>query len=83
MPQKYANEIEFVADQFRGKNVGELERLTTAIYVTFEDRAPRERAIHIHNLKPHISIPQAEAAVFEADNLLRAVSDKCARAMMA
>ena len=84
LPQKYAGEIAFVASWFGNKNVAELERLTTAIYVTLEERPdPGERARHIHYLKPHVSVTEAETAVREADVLVQAARNRFARTAMA
>jgi hypothetical protein len=84
MPQKHSGEIEFVAKRFAGKDVAGLERLTTAIYVTLDETTPpHERADYFHALKPHVSIPEAEAAVLEADALIQVVNDRSARAMVA
>jgi uncharacterized protein YwgA len=79
LPKRYSTEIEFVSSRFGNKNVADLERLTTAIYVTVEEKAdPNERANHIHYLKPHVSLPEAEAAVNEADILIRSARSRFA-----
>jgi hypothetical protein len=83
-PQRHSTEIEFVAKRFAGKNVALLERLTTAIFVTYDEPTPAgERALQIHRLKPHISIPDAEAAVIEADALVHAARKNFERAVPA
>jgi hypothetical protein len=83
-PAKYSDEIEFVATRFAGKNVASLERLTTAIYVTLDEHTPSDkRAVRIHSLKPHISVPDADAAVLEADALVQAARNRSGRAMSA
>ncbi len=70
--KRYEKQIEFVAKRLGGKDVKTLERFATAIYVTLDMEAPREeRAARIHKLKPHVSIPEAELAVKEADEFLR------------
>ena len=59
-----------------GKNVGELERVATAMYVTREadtKTGSQERAARIHELKPHVSIEQALEAVIEFDRIKRDV----------
>jgi hypothetical protein len=84
IPRKYSGELEFVAQRFGGKNVAELERLTTAIYVTLDEQTPRnERAGKIHELKPHVSIPEAEAALTDADALIQAAEEQFPRVMTA
>ena len=71
---QYGSAIEFVADRLGNKNVGELERLGTAYYVTkrlLEASASiKERAGRITALKPHVSWLQARLAVEEVDGLL-------------
>lgn len=52
--------------------VAELERLATALYVTFEegmDKTVQARAKRINELKPHVSINEALKAVEEVDSL--------------
>ena len=84
IPTRYSREIEFVADRFGGKNVAALERLTTAIYVTLDEQTPREqRARYLNELKPHVSIPEADAALIEADALIDASYQQFPRAMNA
>jgi hypothetical protein len=80
-PERHSTQIEFVARRFAGKNVASLERLTTAIFVTYDEPTPAgERALQIHRLMPHISIPDAEAAVIEADALVQAARRQFVRA---
>jgi len=63
--------IEFVAAQLGKRNVADLERLTTAIFVTLNESTAREsRATRINGLKRHVSLPEAENAVGEADQLI-------------
>jgi hypothetical protein len=84
MPNRYSRELEFVAQRFGGKNVAALERLCTAIYVTLDEDTPRdERARCINVLKPHVSIPEADAAVIEADALIEAANEQFRRALNA
>jgi hypothetical protein len=84
VPKAYSRDLEFVAQRFGGKNVAALERLTTAIYVTLdEETPPHERARYINVLKPHVSIPEADAAVLEADALIQAANEQFPRAMTA
>lgn len=65
--------IRFVADQLGRKDVNQLERLATALYVTLpdEDAPPHVRAREIHALKPHVSIESAMQVVEELDEMLR------------
>jgi hypothetical protein len=51
--------------------VANLERLATALYVSLENKgdAPEDRAVRIHNLKPHVSLDSARNAVKEFDEM--------------
>ncbi len=83
-PVKYKSEIEFVAFHVGNKNVAVLERLATAIYVTIDERwAPELRAIRINELKRHVSLPEAETAVAEADLIIAEARAQFDRAMTA
>lgn len=56
--------------QFVGRlGVAELERLSTALYVTLQrsDESIASRAQRIHDLKPHVSVESAAKAVKELD----------------
>jgi uncharacterized protein YwgA len=68
---RYKKQIEFVAKKLGSKDVKALERFATAVYVTLDSQTPaQERAAKINKLKPHVSIPEAEQAVREADEFL-------------
>ncbi|HTU32851.1 MAG TPA: hypothetical protein VMF66_03515 [Candidatus Acidoferrum sp.] len=74
--EKYEQSVEFVARRLADKNVSQLERLATALFVTLEG-APRsleERAEELTDLKPHIDLDSAEAAVGEIDEMSQAAS---------
>jgi hypothetical protein len=72
--------IEFIADRLGKKDVKQLERLATALYVarTMGFEEPQDsRAERVHSLKPHITVAQARSATAavdewkaEADSLL-------------
>ncbi|MGH9745811.1 MAG: hypothetical protein ACRD59_06840 [Candidatus Acidiferrales bacterium] len=66
--------VTFVADQLGDKNVADLERLATALFVTLEDhdRSEEERAEEISDLKPHIDREAAEIAVREVERIMEA-----------
>jgi len=66
-------EIDKVAAFLGPKNVADLERVATAIYVWEKDRTASQeaKAEELHRLKPHISMLGAIAAVNEADLFLR------------
>lgn len=74
--REYKNQIEFVAEHLGDKKVTELERLGTALYVTKKhaDDDAETRAKHISSLKPHISPPEAIAAVKDVDQMQKEFS---------
>lgn len=58
--------VEFVAERFGDRNVAELERLGTALFVLLkngEEREPHRLAHQIVELKPHIDSMEARQAV--------------------
>ena len=72
--RKYNSSIQFVANKFRDRGVSELERLATALYVTQENNAKGSselRAQYITELKPHVSMEEARAAIKEIDEIIR------------
>ena len=76
---KYDSNIQFVANKFRDRGVAELERLATALYVTLEinpDGSPDLRSQCITELKPHVNMEEARAAVKEIDEII-SESTKC------
>ncbi len=77
--KKYNPMVKFVADKLGGKNVAELERLATALYVTREintDNSIASRAQCIHKLKPHVSLDEAREAVRIVDTFIEESIDK-------
>lgn len=70
--KRYAKQINFVAESVGSRGVAELERLGTAVFVVnrYAHLEPGERANEIVELKPHVSILEAKAAVREAENLV-------------
>jgi uncharacterized protein YwgA len=70
---KYSPQIQFIANWIRDKNVGELERLTTAAFViqNREDLDAEEMAREIVRAKPHIVMHEAKAALAEAQRLIK------------
>ncbi len=77
---RHRAKVEFVARSFGGKDVAQLERLATSLYVSRRrgaELSPESQADLVNRLKPHISLTQAKAAVEvvarwreEADKLL-------------
>jgi len=69
---QYRDSVEKTARFIGDKGVAELERLTTALFVTKkeEEKSVSKRAIRIHELKPHVSIDEAEKAIKQIDAIL-------------
>ena len=63
--------ISFVATQFGAKGIAELERLSTALWVTQEQPRLDDAAVaeEIRRLKPHIGAPEAAKAVTEVHTM--------------
>ena len=69
---KFHEPIEFVSKSLGRKNVKELERVATALYVTRQFGGSDDaRAGKLVQLKPHVAPDDARAAVVELDELLR------------
>ncbi|MDW7728110.1 MAG: hypothetical protein SCH70_13600, partial [Candidatus Methanoperedens sp.] len=63
----------FVSEKFKKKGVAELERLSTALFVTHEidtDGSIESRAKMITELKPHVKIDEAHDAVKAIDEII-------------
>jgi hypothetical protein len=73
---QHAPPIRFVAERLSQRPVAELERLGTALYVVREcpDASNGARAQRVVEIKPHIQLTQAQAAVQEVDQLLAQAS---------
>ena len=69
---KYASQIDFVAKKLARKNVAELERVATALYVTVEEEVSGNRRVQrIKELKPHIDQSYIESALHELDQMMK------------
>lgn len=70
--KQYKKKINFIAKSFGSMGVATLERLTTALYITqkTDSRDIEERAKHINELKPHISLDQARLAIKTIDEII-------------
>jgi len=68
---KSERKVVFVAERLGNKGVADLERVATALYVRKGMGAVgvKERANRINQLKPHVSLPDAHAAVREVDKM--------------
>ncbi|NLV16857.1 MAG: hypothetical protein GXY50_06605 [Syntrophomonadaceae bacterium] len=77
--EEFRGSIEFIAKEFSGKGVAELERLATALYVTLENEKCKdtaERGKLVHELKPHIAIEQAVESIKKVDDLTKRAKDE-------
>jgi hypothetical protein len=71
--ERFDSRMRFVAKTFGGRGVAELERLSTALFITRHDpgdRAVETRAAKLNDLKPHVSLLDARKAVQEVDSLI-------------
>jgi uncharacterized protein YwgA len=67
-------QVEFISEAFGSKGVADLEKLATALFVTGElgeNASLAERANRIHELKPHVSVADAQAALQEYERIAR------------
>lgn len=74
--ERYGDALDWVADRLGDRGVVELERLTTALWVTRE--LPDgvnivDRAVALTAVKPHVSNSDAAEAVREVDDMLATV----------
>lgn len=73
--RRYRQQIEFIARKLGPRRVVELEKLATGLYVMLEEKASgRRRATRIHQLKPHVSLVEAQASLAELDEILHDAS---------
>ncbi len=70
--RKYGTHIQFVCEALGDKNVAELEKLATALYVYFQNDSDsqRIRAKILHDLKSHIPFSDSLEAVKQVDVLV-------------
>lgn len=63
---KYADRVNFIADNFSSYGVAKLERVATALFFISNesvDNKPQDLAVKINKIKPHISTEQALEAL--------------------
>jgi hypothetical protein len=70
---QFEREMSFVVDKLADKNVSELERLATALFITLRDGQgdERSRAQALHAAKWHISEDEAMQAIRTVDSWIR------------
>lgn len=66
---QYGRQIDFVAHHLGERNVSNLERLATALYVTEEGYTGASRVGRLVALKPHVDVLLAEKAIEEFDQI--------------
>jgi hypothetical protein len=68
--QHMLDRINFISDQLANKRVSDLEKIATALYVRLDRSVPDfGRAGKINELKPHVSLSEAQQAVQDLDKL--------------
>jgi hypothetical protein len=74
--ERFEKEMAFVVERLADKNVAELERLATALFLTLRDEKgeERDRAAGLHAVKPHISEDEALDAVRTVDRWMEEFS---------
>jgi uncharacterized protein YwgA len=76
--KKYQRQIEFIAEELSEKNVRQLERLGTALFITerHPDSSVGERSRLVNELKPHVPVNAAREAVEAVDELKAKVEEQ-------
>lgn len=75
---RWAPALDFVAEHVAVKSVKELERWATVLYVLRREQLPRiSIPARVVELKPHITLMQAQEALEEVEALLRKATDVC------
>lgn len=72
--EKYLTTIRFVSQKLGTKTVAELEKTATALYIRLREPAEADPAGRLRGLKPHIALPEAQAAVLEVEQITREAS---------
>lgn len=72
-PNQYHDHIEFIAGTFKDEKVQGLERLATALLLLrkYPDASSQDRAVKLHEIKPHIAFPDALEATKRMETLCR------------
>jgi hypothetical protein len=69
--EEYLPRIRFVSQKLGAKTVAGLERTATALYIRLREPAYADRVQRLTSLKPHIALPEAQAAVSEVEQIIR------------
>jgi|KBSSwiStaDraftv2_1062776.scaffolds.fasta_scaffold728581_1 hypothetical protein len=78
--RKYGPRLDWVAERIGSKNVSELERLATALWITRQGDSTSEddRAEELTRIKPHVDRGAALVAVRQIDELLQEATSSLA-----
>jgi len=68
---KHLSRIRFVSQRLGAKTVAGLERTATALYIILREPSDADPARRLISLKPHISLPEAQVAVSEVEQIRR------------
>ena len=63
--------IRFVSQRLGTKTVAGLERTATALFIWLREPAGVDRVERLTSLKPHVPLPEAQAAVSEVEEIIR------------
>lgn len=68
---RYRGHVEWIARRLGNRNVAELERLSTALYVRLQNAGANieNRAAQLVRLKPHVQPDEARKALVEVDQM--------------
>ena len=69
--EKHLAKIRFVSQKLGTKTVAELERTATALYIRLREPDEADPVGRLRTLKPHIALPEAQAAVLEVEKITR------------
>ena len=68
--EDYLAASRFVSQRFGAKTVAELERTSTALFITLREPHQTNVADRLMSLKPHIAAQEARAAVLEVEQII-------------
>ncbi|MGO9577228.1 MAG: hypothetical protein ACLPTQ_23185, partial [Terriglobales bacterium] len=69
--EKHLTKIRFVSQKLGTKTVAELERTATALYIRLREPAETDPVGRLRRVKPHVPLPEAQAAVLEVEQITR------------
>lgn len=72
----YEPRINFLAERLASRDVKDLERLATALFVTLGNDRLEDRAARLNFLKPHVQMEEARMAVEHLDEIVAEASGR-------